>query len=427
MAIAALHAKKTSVADVTDLDLQEAICWLNTQVDPHKSHLGPLSKLKVLSSYWQNNPLAGHNMGVGGQNVPFYRQVLEDLMSGSPKTYAGCCQVCGKYEVYRDGNRSWLPLGAGAESDPCSYPNLRGKSLCVRCFSAVLLIPLGCKFVGSNPYFIHLTDPELLCKATEDGFRAVSLQMAAGQTGNIALKAGVKLIGRIALLEIVSGSRWDGTQNPAFLKNCPTGATIIAFSNSGPAAAWYQVHLPAQALAFFDDLDTAPQQSQGELRLVFLDWARHCEKPDFTDKEKNEKRNNSLFDRLCDDLEQRQSLSFLVRAIVQRRKPTQQILKKKEKQVLEIYERTALNKQDRFAMLERIADHINDMDERYRSSLVKRLANTRSKDSLYKLLIEFAHTEKTSLRLSREELQMIDTERSSEVIGLLYLLCIAER
>ena len=56
MAIAALHAKKTSVADVTDLDLQEAVCWMNTQVDPQKSHPGPLNKLKFLSSYWQNNP-----------------------------------------------------------------------------------------------------------------------------------------------------------------------------------------------------------------------------------------------------------------------------------------------------------------------------------------------------------------------------------
>ena len=89
MAVAALHAKKGDVSDVTEADLRNAVNWMNAQINPIKSHLGSVNRLKILPAYWQNNPLAGHNMGVNGQNVPVYRKVLEGLTAASPKTYSG--------------------------------------------------------------------------------------------------------------------------------------------------------------------------------------------------------------------------------------------------------------------------------------------------------------------------------------------------
>src|SRR5581483_7211775 len=76
-AIATLYHGKTDISDLTEHELQATVRYLNKQLDPTKTKLGPLNNLKVLPAYWQNNPLAGHNMGVNGQNVPVYRTVLE--------------------------------------------------------------------------------------------------------------------------------------------------------------------------------------------------------------------------------------------------------------------------------------------------------------------------------------------------------------
>ncbi len=428
LAIAALHCKKQSISDLSEADLKQAVHYLNSVIDPTKSNPGPLNNLKVLSAYWQNNPLAGHNMGTNGQNVPDYRRILENAAQDSQKQRRGCCQICGRPEIFIDANRSWLPLGASSDGDPCSLPNLSGKFICVFCFSATILLPLGCRFVGNNPYLYHMTDPEILCEAAKDSFADIKKQLNAKASGNNELKAKVDLSGRAALLEIVSGSLlWDVNQGGMLTQRLSTGATIIAFSNAGTSASWYQLHLPAQALDFFAELDSAPQTSTGTLRRMFLTWAKICEKADYTDKTTKEKRTNPYFDLLCENIEQRRSLAFLVRAIVRNRSFAQQNLTKEERQVLEIYERVALNKQERFEMLGRIADRINDMDERYRNSFLKRLANMRSKDNLLKMLTEYAHSEKTSLHISRDEIRMIDAENAGEVISLLYLLCVAEK
>jgi hypothetical protein len=422
LAVAALDARKRSISDVTEADLQNAVRRLNMQIDPSKTSKGPVNALIQLSAYWQNNPLAGKN-----PNIAEYRCVLDQLLSDAPKTYKGYCQVCGRSGVYIDANRSWLPLGAGADSDPCSFPNLKGKSLCVNCFCAVLLVPLGCKFVNGNPYFFHLTDPQLICRAAEEAYFTIQNQLASKQQGDVGLQANVRLTGRVALLEIVSGSRWDGLQNPAFLRRCPTGATIIAFSNDGAGATWQQLHLPAQALEFFHEMNVVAQDHPGQFRSIFVKWAQRCEKPEFMDKATKVKHSNPLFNRLCDDIEQRRSLAFLVRAIVRSRKPTEQTLKQEKKKVLELYEQIVLNKPERFALLEKIADSIIALDERYRRPLLRRLANTRSKDSLYSILVQYTHEDKANLRLSRNELRMIDSEQTSEIISLLYLLCVAEK
>lgn len=428
LAIAALHCKKISIAELTEADLRQAVKYLNDQIDPKKSEPGPLNKLKVLSAFWQNNPLAGHNMGTNGQNVPIYRHVLEDAIQEDKGKHTGYCQICGRNEIFKDVNRSWLPLGASSDGDPCSLPNLSGKFICTICFSAIVLLPLGCKFVGNNPYLYHLTDPEVLCKAAEEGFNAVRSQLAARASGNEALKAkNIKLSGRVALLEIVSGSSlWDTSQGGILAKRLPTGATIIAFSNAGTSAAWYQLHLPAQVLNFFAEINSAEQASKGLLRNTFLNWAIISEKTEYTDKSTKDKRTNPYFEMLCEDIEQRRSLAPLVRAIVRRRAETQQVLKQEERQVLEMYERFALNKQERFEMLERIAYSVNKMDERYREAFRKKLANIRSSNSLLKMLAEYAHSEKTGLRVLRDDLRMLSTENGSEVISLLYLLIVAE-
>ncbi len=431
LAVATLHCKKSSIVDLCEADLRQTVKYLNEQIDPKKSEPGPLNRLKVLSAFWQNNPLAGHNMGPKAEpykNVPEYRRFLDEATHEIKGTRIGYCQICGRNEIFKDANRSWLPLGASSDGDPCSLPNLSGKFICVVCFSAIVLLPLACKFVGNNPYLYHVTDPEVLCEAAKVGFDAIHSQLTAKASGNEALKTKVQLSGRVALLEIVSGSSlWDTSQGGFLTKRLPTGATIIAFSNAGTSAAWYQLHLPAQALDFFAELDSTQQTSPGSLRRAFLQWGKLCEKPEFTDIKTKEKRKSPYFDLLCEEIEQRRSMALLVRAIVRNRALTQQMLKKEEKQVLEIYERVALNKQERFEMLGRIADRINEMDERYRNSFVKRLANIRSKDTLLKMLTEYAHSEKTGLRVSRDELRMLDNENAGEIISLLYLLCVAEK
>ena len=367
-------------------------------------------------------------MGANGQNVPLYRIVLDNASKVVSRLHTGCCHICGRDSIFKDANRSWFPLGASSDGDPCSLPNLSGKFICVCCFSAIVLLPLGCKFVGNNPYLFHMVDPELSCVAAKAGYDAVHSQLVAKASGNEALKTKTQLSGRVALLEIISGSYlWDTSQGGVLTKRLPTGATIIAFSNAGTSAAWYQLHLPAQALDFFAEIDSAEQTSKGLLRKTFLNWAAICEKVDYTDKTTKAKRINPYYDLLCEDIEKRRSLASLVRAIVRSRPLTQPMLKKEETRVLEIYERVALNKRERFEMLGRIADHINEMEERYCNSFVKRLANIRNKDVLLKMLTEYAHSDKTRLRISRDELRMLDSENAGEIISLLYLLCVAEK
>lgn len=115
----------------------------------------------------------------------------------------------------------------------------------------------------------------------------------------------------------------------------------------------------------------------------------------------------------------------MLAALVKRRTDKQQ-LTTEEKQVLKIYEDEALGKSERFETLERIARRVNGMEERYRNSFVKQLANTRDKRRFLELLTKFAQSEKTDLRLTTDELRVLNEAPASEAINLLYLLCVAE-
>jgi hypothetical protein len=401
MTVATRHVGKKSLHELTEDDLCSAVSFLASQINPIKSDLGALNKLSVLSAYWQNNPLMGKNMGKLGE----YSSVLQSLSTKNVVSRPGNCQVCGNASVVADANRSWFPLAGSAESDPCSLPNLAGKYICANCFRAVVLLPLGCKFCKGGPYIFHLDDPWLQVDAGKEGFEAVRSQILARGVGNAALKATARLSGRLELLEIVSGSRLDHSQSGVLSKRASHGATIISFSNSGTSASWNQLRLPAQALDFFAAL------TESQRKDIFLSWA--------------EKSSKTLFDELCNDIEERRSIGPLVAGLLKGRKEEDRKLEQGEKQVLQIYETVALGKGDRFDMLTRIAARINDMESTYRNSFVKQLGNIRSKDSLLQLLRKFAQSEKSELRLTTSELRIIEMSPANEIISLLYLLCVA--
>ncbi len=401
-AIAAVLANKTSIEDTNTPELNGALQFLVSHTDPNKRNPGAVNKLKILPAFWQNNPLMGLNLG----QLDVYQAKLKALLNADVAAKNGNCQICGARGVFSDVNRSWMPLAAGADGDPCSLPNLRGKFLCADCFRAVVLLPLGCRFSKAGPYLFHLSDPELQVEAMQDGVESIRTAILTKQSGNANLKENTRLSGRLELLEIVSGSRlWDATRGGKLSRRAGNGATIISFSNSGTSAAWNQLHLPAQALDFFAAL------TEADLRSVFLGWA--------------EKSRDIFYDALCDDIESRRSLAPILAALVKRRKDNERFLKPEEKQVLKIYEEEALSKGERFDTLERIAGRVNGMDERYRDSFVKQLANTRDKKRFLELLTKFAQSEKTDLRLTRDELRVLSDAPPSEAINLLYLLCVA--
>ena len=404
-AIAAVLAKQPSIEDANRPELIAALEFLVSNTNPNKRAPGPINKLKILPAFWQNNPLMGLNMGQLNQ----YETKLKSLLNSDVPTKSGNCQICGEQGVFSDVNRSWMPLAAGAEGDPCSLPGLRGKFLCADCFRSVVLLPLGCRFSKSGPYLFHLSDPELQVEAMEDGVKSIQSALLSKQSGSAALKEQTRLSGRLELLEIVSGSRlWDATRGGKLSKRANNGATIISFSNSGTSAAWNQLHLPAQALDFFAAL------AENNLTAIFLGWA--------------EKSRDLFYDALCDDIENRRSIAPLLSALVKRRKEGEQFLNPKEKQVLKIYEQEALNKGERFDTLKCIADRINNMEPRYRDSFVKQLSNTRSRDKFFALLRSFAKDERTKeeMRFTTEEYRVLDASFTFEIISLLYLLCVAQ-
>jgi hypothetical protein len=404
-AIAAVREDKTSIEEVTTAELNQALSFLLDNVDPDKKKPGPINKLKVLPAFWQNNPLMGLNLG----RLTEYEDKLKSLLQPVVSVRNGNCQICGALGVFSDANRSWMPLAAGADGDPCSLPSLRGKFLCADCFRSIVLLPLGCRFSKAGPYLFHLTDPELQVEAMKDGVNSIKTTLLLKQSGNAGLKEETRLSGRLELLEIVSNSGlWNSVRGGKLSRRAAGGATIISFSNSGTSAAWNQLHLPAQALDFFAGLT----EGGSRLREIFLGWA--------------EKSRDLFYDALCDDIESRRSIAPILAALVKRRKDTEQQLTSEEKQVLKIYEDEALGKGERFETLERIAQRVNDMEERYRESFVKQLANTRDKRRLLELLTKFAQSEKTNLRLTTDELRVLHDAPASEAINLLYLLCVAE-
>lgn len=402
-AIAASLNGVQSLAQVQPETMRRAVEELARNVDPDKANLGALNRLSVLAAFWQNNPLMGKNMG----QLPQYRGKLEALTREEVPARSGNCQICGERGVFSDANRSWFPLAAGADGDPCSLPNLRGKYLCADCFRAVLLLPMGCRFCKAGPYLFHIADPDLQVEAIRDGVDAIRTARLARASGNASIRTETRLSGRLELLEIISGSGlWDRNQSEdgKLSHRASQGATIISFSNSGTSAAWNQLHLPAQALDFFAAL------TESQRKGVFLQWA--------------EKSKLEFYEAICDDIESRRSLGPLLGALVRARREPK--LLREEADVLRIYEDVALGKAERFDTLERIAGRVNAMEVRYRNSFVKQLANTRTKEKFLQLLTQFAQSEKTDLRLSAAELRVLHDAPASEAINLLYLLCVAE-
>jgi hypothetical protein len=150
-AIAAVLNKCNSLEETNTAHLVSALEKLTADINPKKKELGPINKLGILPAFWQNNPLMGLNMSQLSQ----YNSKLKLLSNVDIKSRQGYCQVCASKGIFSDANRSWMPLAAGAEGDPCSLPGLRGKLLCADCFRSVVLLPLGCRFVKPvHFYFI---------------------------------------------------------------------------------------------------------------------------------------------------------------------------------------------------------------------------------------------------------------------------------
>ncbi|PYP90089.1 MAG: hypothetical protein DMG65_12435 [Candidatus Angelobacter sp. Gp1-AA117] len=404
LAIAANIGNQASLSNISSDDLSKAVKFLHSHVDSLKS-------LKVLSEFWVNNPF----MGINPEQKPKYDRFLKDLGDQTLASRSGYCQICGQSPVVGETDRCWFPLAAGGDSDPCTLPGLRGKTICASCLSAVVILPLGCRSCKDGAYFIHVAEPDLQVQAVAEG--VTTIRIALAKKAGEGIKHGTALSGRIALLEIISGSDlWDHTQ-PGHMEQIPRGgATIISFTNRGNGPKFNELHLPAEALEFFSELATV------RLREYFAEWVRKVQK--FT----NDNKRKDIGDQLCNDVEGRRSLAPLFRAMkkpyIDRHPGERAHLQKEELQMLEIYEDIALRKKNRFDALQRIAVRVNEMPQSYRDSFVKRLGSTGTKEGILGLFKEYCKRKR--LAVTSEELRAIDSSNASEAISLLYLLCNAE-
>lgn len=398
LAIAAQMSGHTSISNVSATNVSDAARALRSNIEDLKS-------LRVLSAFWVNNPFMGKNSGQKDK----FDQYLKDLGDQRLPTWSGYCQICGQSPVIGQTDRCWFPLAASGDSDPCTLPSLRGKTICAVCLSAAVVLPLGCCFCREGPYFIHVGDPDLQVEAVSEGVRVIRESLARKVLE--PPKHGTSLSGRLALLEIVSGSTlWDHSQ-PGHMTRIPQGgATIISFNNKGNGPSFNELRLPAQALEFFGAILEAGVQG------VFLRWVQ------WGQRIARESKRKDYIDQLCDGVEMRRSLGPLLFSVVKDRAKAR--LGQEEKQVLQIYEDIALNKKERFDALERIASRIKAMPERYSDSFIKQLGNTRTKGSFLELVKRFCKSER--LTMSSNDLRVIDYGPANEVIALLYLLCVAE-
>lgn len=403
LGITAARAGLGSFDTLSQNEIQKAISDL-------RKAMNTLKQLKILASFWSNNPFMGKN------DTPKTRAKFETFLSrlgdGSYPTSRGYCQICGRSPVLAvEADRCWFPLAGGRDSDPCTLPELRGKAVCADCMAAVILLPLGCRSCSDGPYFVHVTEADLQIQAVSEGIAVVNAALAANTNESILNKTVLR--GRPALLEIASGSLlWDHTQ-PGHLQRIPaSGATMISFSNRGNGACFHQLHLPAGALAFFSAI------AEEGVRHVFLAWATEIQ------KSARDGKRRSLLDELCDDIEDRRSLSRFLFAIVQARKT--RLLGRDEYKVLEIYEDVSLRKRERFDALNRLSRKIRQMPGPNKDSFVKRLGNLGSKGSLLDLIKDFCRKESAELTITSNEIRALVEGSASETSSLLYLLCIAE-
>jgi hypothetical protein len=420
LGIAAKQAGKHSVDQLTSDDLQQSVRALI-------GHIPGLQRLKVLSKYWQNNPIVAQRGSADDTvfgTVSAAKWTLQSLSRPAISHQLGACQVCGDSPGFSTANRSWFPLAGTVTNDPTTLPNFGGKLLCADCFRSVVLIPLGCRFCSTGPYFFHVTDAELQTLVVDDAVTTIRGLISSGVSGSTALmEVHEKLRGRIELLRIVSGSvLWDHTQKGSLPRVPQNGATMISFDN-GQAARLFQLHLPAQVLEFF-----AEMRKTAGAEAVFNQWLERCNPEFWKDYRTKTKPRNEFFERICDDIEIRRSVAPLVRQIVVERtkKQEQPTLRREEKQLLRIYEDKVLDQKRRFATLEGIAAKIRSMDSRYRDPLIRQLRNIRTKDKLLALLCDYNRPDKTGLSLSVDELRALDSAPDYEITSLLYLLCVAQ-
>lgn len=407
LGIAASKAGRGSVEELSSDDLHRSVQHLHANIQK-------LKNFKILASFWVNNPFMGKNLG----QKPKFESFLRGLETGRLPAKAAYCQVCGQSPVINEAaagcqaDRSWFPLAGSGDSDPCTLPGLRGKVVCADCLSAVVVLPLGCRSCPDGPYFIHVNEPDLQAQAVSEGIAALGAAISANAGAGIT--HGTVLRGRIALLDIVSGSvLWDHMQ-PGHLTRIPQhGAAIISFSNRGTGACFYELHLPAQALKFFGAI------SEAGVRGVFLDWVK--------DVQRHFKKGSGLyFDQLCDCVEERRSLAPFLLALVKGTRDRQRQLRSEEHKMLQIYEDIALQKKERFDALQRIANKVRQMPARYADSFIKQLGNLGSKRTVLELIKEFCKKESTGLTITPNELRVIDNGPANEVASLLYLLCMTE-
>ena len=417
-AIAAVTQKKSSIAGVTSDDLIQTLVKLEQNLSPYKGQRKALNELGVMSSFWMNTPFAGNNW----DSSAWYHDTMKKLLSENPKLRSSFCQVCGASGVFGEANRSWFPLSASTAKDACTFPNLSGKLLCPDCFRAVLVLPLGCDFGNSGPFLFHLVEPDLLVEAVERKVEKINSMLVSKATKAAFYKEPNKLKGRVELLEIVSGSNlWDKHSGGFLSRRVKNGATLITFSNAGDKAVWHQLHLPAQALTFFAAL------AQRGLKSEFVALASDGEKYKLTETKTKQPYINDLFERLCEDIEKRRSIAYVLLRHIKARKNNWGVLLPKEKQMLETYETFALDKKDRFDTLASIAQKVKEMNERPRESFIKRLGRLQTSESLLSLLKDLGPLDDPKLRLSFDEIRMLSQEKNAlETICLLYLLCVAK-
>jgi hypothetical protein len=409
LGIAASRSDRGSVEQLSSDDLHRSVQHMHANIQK-------LKNLKILASFWVNNPFMGKNLG----QKPKFESFLQGLETGSLPAKAASCQVCGQSPVINEAaagcqaDRSWFPLAGSGDSDPCTLPGLRGKAVCADCLSAVVVLPLGCRSCPDGPYFIHVNEPDLQAQAVSEGIAALDAAISANS--GVGTTQGTALRGRVALLDIVSGSvLWDQSQ-PGHMTRIPrNGAAIVSFSNRGTGACFNELHLPAQALEFFGAL------AEAGVRDVFLGWVTEGQA-----RFRNRTERVFYFDQLCDCVEERRSLAPVLLALVKGPRDRRRQLRSEERKVLQIYEDVALRKKERFDSLQRIANKVRQMPPTYADSFIKQLGNLGSKRSLLELIREFCKRESAGLKITPSELRVIDNGPANEVASLLYLLCKTE-
>jgi hypothetical protein len=257
-----------------------------------------------------------------------------------------------------------------------------------------------------------VSEPDLQAQVVLNGMAALDAAVSANSGAGIS--HGTTLRGRVALLDIVSGSvLWDHSQSGHIHRIPRNGATIISFSNRGNAACFNELHLPAEALKFFGAI------TEAGVRGVFLDWVKEIQR--------GFKKESALyFDQLCDCVEERRSLAPFLLALVKGPRDRPRKLRSEEHKVLQIYEDKALQKKERFDTLQRIANKVRQMPAGYADSFIKQLGNLGSKRTLLELIKEFCKRGSTGLKITPSELRVIDSGPTSEIASLLYLLCKTE-